>query len=146
MLTVLIYTVEWYFRRQFMDKHQHHEELINGLYEQLKPVLDNSQQAIYVYLDDIHKICNNKFATLLGYSSPEEWAKVTGSFPDVFVDQQSQEVLVSTYQKVMEQIIGSEIEVTWKTKSGDRVNTNLILVPIAYNGHLFALHFISKHG
>jgi len=129
-----------------MDKHQHHEELINGLYEQLKPVLDNSQQAIYVYLDDIHKICNNKFATLLGYSSPEEWAKVTGSFPDVFVDQQSQEVLVSTYQKVMEQIIGSEIEVTWKTKSGDRVNTNLILVPIAYNGHLFALHFISKHG
>ena len=125
-----------------MDKHQHHEELINGLYEQLKPVLDNSQQAIYVYLDDIHKICNNKFATLLGYSSPEEWAKVTGSFPDVFVDQQSQEVLVSTYQKVMEQIIGSEIEVTWKTKSGDRVNTNLILVPIAYNGHLFALHFI----
>ena len=129
-----------------MDKHQHHEELINGLYEQLKPVLDNSQQAIYVYLDDIHKICNNKFATLLGYSSPEEWAKVTGSFPDVFVDQQSQEVLVSTYQKVMEQIIGSEIEVTWKTKSGDRVNTNLILVPIAYNGHLFALHFISKYG
>ena len=125
-----------------MDKHQHHEELINGLYEQLKPVLDNSQQAIYVYLDDIHKICNNKFATLLGYSSSEEWAKVTESFPDAFVDQQSQEVLVSTYQKAMEQIIGSEIDVTWKTKSGDRVNTNLIIVPIAYNGHLFALHFI----
>ena len=125
-----------------MDEHQHHEELIKGLYEQLKPVFDNSQQAIYVYLDDIHKICNNKFATLLGYSSSEEWAKVTESFPDAVVDQQSQEVLVSTYQKAMEQIIGSEIDVTWKTKSGDRVNTNLILVPIAYNGHLFALHFI----
>src|SRR3989344_8526614 len=129
-----------------MDKHQHHEELIKCLYEQLKPVFDNSQQAIYVYLDDIHKICNNKFATLLGYSSSEEWARVTGSFPDVFVDQQSQEVLVSTYQKAMEQIIGSEIDVTWKKKNGERVKTGLILVPIAYNGHLFALHFISKHG
>ena len=129
-----------------MDQHQHHEELIKGLYEQLKPVFDNSQQAIYVYLDDVHKICNSKFAELLGYSSSEEWAKVTESFPDTFVDEKSQEVLVSTYQKAMEQIIGSEIEVTWKKKNGERVKTGLILVPIAYNGHLFALHFISKHG
>ena len=125
-----------------MDKHQHHEELIKGLYEQLKPVFDNSQQAIYVYLDDIHKICNNKFATLLGYSSSEEWARVTGSFPDAFVDEKRKEVLVSKYHKAMEQIIGSEIEVIWKKKDGDRVTSDVILVPIAYNGHLFALHFI----
>ena len=55
---------------------QHHEELIKGISNQMGTILSSSEQAIYIYLDDIHKVCNKKFASLLGYSSPEEWAKV----------------------------------------------------------------------
>ena len=55
---------------------KHHEELVNGFYSQLKQIFDSSEQAIYLYLDDNHKVCNEKFATLLGYTSPEELAKV----------------------------------------------------------------------
>ena len=128
-----------------MDEHEHHEELIEGLYKQLKPILDSSDQAIYVYLDDIHKICNEKFATLLGYASPEEWAKVTESFPSAFVDEKSQELLVATYQKGIEKKVGSSIDITWQKKDGGKVETRVILVPIAHNGHLFALHFVSKY-
>ena len=50
----------------------HHEELIIGISTQMKNILDSSQQSIYIYLDDIHKVCNEKFATLLGYHSAEE--------------------------------------------------------------------------
>lgn len=127
-----------------MDEHQHHEELIEGVYKQLQPVLDSSDQSIYVYLDDKHKCCNKKFAALLGYSSPDEWAKVTEPFPNVFVDESSQEALVSTYQKAMERNVGSKIEITWKRHDGGKVKTSVILVPIAYDGHFFALHFISE--
>ena len=127
-----------------MDEHQHHEELIQGLYKQLKPILDSSDQAIYIYLDDIHKICNKKFSSLLGYASTKDWAKVTESFPDAFVDEKSQKTLVTTYQKAMEKMVASVVNITWKTKDGRRVTTNVILTPISYNGHLFAVHFISK--
>ena len=127
-----------------MDEHQHHEELIEGLYKQLKPILDSSDQAIYIYLDDIHKICNKKFSSLLGYASTKDWAKVTESFPDAFVDEKSQKTLVTTYQKAMEKMVASVVNITWKTKDGRRVTTNVILTPISYNGHLFAVHFISK--
>ena len=37
-----------------------HEELIAGISKQMKSILDSSQQAIYIYLDDIHKVCNEK--------------------------------------------------------------------------------------
>jgi len=39
-------------------------ELIEGVRHQLKDILESSKQAIYVYLDDTHKLCNQRFATL----------------------------------------------------------------------------------
>jgi PAS domain-containing protein len=120
----------------------HHEELIAGISKQMRSILESSQQAVYIYLDNIHKVCNAKFATLLGYRSPGEWAKVEDAFEE-FVDQSSQETLVAAYNKAMEKLIPSSIKVTWKKKSGGTVATSVMLVPIAFEDHLFALHFIS---
>jgi PAS domain-containing protein len=125
-----------------VTEQKHHEALISGISNQMKSILDSSQQAIYIYLDDIHKVCNRKFATLLGYHSPEEWAKVEDSFPE-FVDPASQEVLVNAYRQAMEKFIPANIKVTWRKKSGGTVATSVVLVPIAFDDHLFALHFIS---
>jgi len=57
-----------------MTGEEHHVELVQGISEQLKTILDKSEQAIYVYLDDTHKTCNKKFASLLGYNSVKQWA------------------------------------------------------------------------
>lgn len=119
-----------------------YEELIAGISSQMKNILDSSQQAIYIYLDDIHKVCNAKFATLMGYRSPEEWAKVENSFPE-FVDESSQDVLVNAYRQAMEKLIPANIKVTWKKKTGGTVATSVVMVPIEFDDHLFALHFIS---
>jgi PAS domain-containing protein len=125
-----------------MNEDQHHEELVRGISKQLKSILDSSQQAIYIYLDDIHKVCNGKFAALLGYKSPEEWARVEDTFT-TFVDRDSQQVLVNAYQQAMEKLIPLSIKVTWKKKTGGTVSTSVVMVPIAFDEHLFALHFIS---
>ena len=121
-----------------------HEELIKGVYEQQKDVFEGSKQAIYVYYDDNHKICNQRFASLLGYKSVEEWSAVNEPFPQAFVKDESQEVLVSAYRNAMEDKIGSDIEVSWKKKTGESIKTRVIMVPISYMGELVALHFISK--
>ena len=54
---------------------EHHEHLVKELANQLEHVFSHSPQASYLYLDDIHKICNQRFADMLGYSSAEEWVK-----------------------------------------------------------------------
>jgi len=124
-----------------VSEQTHHSEVLTHLYDQLKTVFENSEQSIYLYLDDMHKVCNQKFAELLGHDSPDEWAKIEDFME--FVDERSQHTLVSTYRNAMERVIGSTIEVTWKKKGGGTVDTKCILVPISYNGHLMALHFIS---
>lgn len=126
-----------------MTDHTHHEELLLELSEQLRPVLDGSNQAIYAYLDDTHKVCNQNFADLLGYASPAEWAAVTTSFPEVFVAQESRMTLIEAFQKAMQHKAASTTPITWLKKDGSTTNTEVILVPISFQGHLVALHFVT---
>ena len=128
-----------------MDKHEHHAELVNEFLADQEQIFNSSDQGIYAYLDDGCRVCNDKFATLLGYSSPEEWFEVNvqGSFPAIFVADKSQQVLVNAYQEAVEKMVGSTNKITWKKKSGETVDTTVILVPIIYKDHVLALHFVS---
>lgn len=124
--------------------HAHsHQDLLQELVTELQPVLQSSEQAIYIYLDDEQKACNGNFASLLGYDSPEEWAKTEGSFPDLFVDTESQDTLIDAFRKAMQEMTASTIKVRWKHTSGGTAETTVILVPISFKNHLFALHFVS---
>jgi PAS domain-containing protein len=125
------------------DHETHHKDLIQQGVDQLKDIFENSDQGIYLYFDDTHKACNQKFSDLLGYSSPEEWAGVDESFPQAFVAESSQQTLVDAYSEAMEKKIASQIQVTWKKKASGEVKTTVIIVPLAIDDHLLALHFIS---
>ena len=126
-----------------MTSEQHHEDLVSGFYNQLKEIFDSSEQAIYLYLDDNHKVCNKKFAKMQGYSTPEEWAKIENPL-EAGVDKSSQAAVVSAYRKAMEKLSASKIEVTLKKKTGETFDASIIMVPVAYQGHLFALHYINQ--
>ena len=122
---------------------KHHEEVVYGLFRQLEEILNSSEQAIYIYLDDIHRICNDRFASLLGYDSSEEWTKKE-DFADLVADSKSLQNLNSAYQDAILKKIGSTINVKWKKKSKDTVETTVIIVPISYEQHLLTLQFISE--
>ena len=126
-----------------MEQEQHHEELVKGISEQLKPVLEKSAQAVYIYLDDTHKVCNEKFASLLGYKSAEEWAKTDAPLADV--DQASQQAVISAYEKATEKFVASSLDIVVKNvKTNKLVKTRMIMAPMVYEGHVFAIHFLSK--
>lgn len=120
-----------------------HGDLLAGLAEHLQPLFEESKQGIYVYFDDEHKICNEKFASLLGYDSAEDWAGMEGPFPVLFVAEKSQDALIGAYQNAMQDMVASTTAITWTKKTGGTVETTVTLVPISFEGHLFALHFVA---
>ena len=126
-----------------MDKKSQHKELIDEAALQFEEIFNNSSQGMYIYLDDTHKICNEKFADILGYESLAEWSKNENSFTEIFVEENSAKELVGAYVDAMEKLIGSHINITWKKKNGENVKTDVILVPIPFEGHILALHFVS---
>lgn len=127
-----------------MDEHQHHEHLIKEVAEEYKDILENEKQGIYIYLDDTHKLCNVKLAEMLGYESPADWAAVVDNPIGTMVAKSSQKTLIDAFWSAREKSAGSTIEVNWNKKSGGEVKTTVILVPISFQGHIFALHFVSK--
>jgi hypothetical protein len=124
---------------------QHHEELVKGLYDQMKPILDKSEQPMFIYLDDNHKACNGKFAEMLRYKSPQDWADHQG-FLEIFVADKSRETLMNAYWNAMNKMIGSTIPLTWLTKDGSQIDSTMILVPMHSQGHMFSVHFVTSFG
>jgi len=126
-----------------METNEIHEKLIKDISEQQKLILDSSGQAIYIYLDDNHIVFNQKFAALLGYSSIKELDSLKGSFLSSFVSDKSHNTLVDAYQKAVNQMEGSTVEIFWKKKMGEEIRSTVILTPFEFEGHLLAIHFIS---
>jgi hypothetical protein len=126
-----------------LDEQQHHEQLIKGVTELLKPILDNSEQAVYIYLDDTHKACNRKLATMLGYKSAKEWADTDAPLADVV--EEDQPAVIEAYGKASEKLAASSLDVRVKNvTTGKVVKTRLVMAPISFQGHIFALHFLSR--
>jgi hypothetical protein len=119
---------------------QHHEELIKGVAREQKLLLDESAQALYIYFDDTHKVCNKKFADLLGYKSPREWAKMDAPLADVI--EKDQPKVVAAYGKAADKLIASKIEISMKNvKTGKIIKTGLVMAPVVFSGHVFVMNF-----
>ncbi|MEK6985056.1 MAG: hypothetical protein AABX89_01565 [Candidatus Thermoplasmatota archaeon] len=123
--------------------HNHdHAPVLAASNKLLQNLFATSEQAMYVYVDDANKACNELFAELLGYASPAAWAAVKTPFPSTFVAKESQDDLIGTYQDAMEHGAGGVTAIIWKRKDGKTVETDVILVPLEIEGHRVALHFV----
>lgn len=125
-----------------MTHDRHHEHLIEEITELFEPVLSKSSNAIYIYLDDTHKICNQKFADLLGYRSIKEW--VANETPLDDVDESDQNKVIEAYGAASRNYEASSLSVSLKTKNGSSINVDIIMTPFAYKNEVFVIHFISK--
>jgi len=119
----------------------HHEHLIQELADQLEPVLSKSPQAIYLYLDDEHKTCNQKFADMLGYKTIEEWEENETPLDDVLESDHNK--VIDAYMAASQEFQASTLTVALVKKDGDQINVNIIMTPVSYKDEVFALHFIS---
>src|SRR3989304_9133595 len=109
-----------------MAHNPHHEHLIIEVSKMLQPVLAKSTQAIYVYLYDEHKICNKKFADMLGYKTVEEW--VENLYPLDDIDKKDQKKAVQAYMNASEKFQATSLTGTWIKKNDKKITTNIIRI------------------
>jgi hypothetical protein len=122
---------------------QHHEELIKGITEEMKPILSKSDQAVFLYLDDEHKVCNKKYADLVGYKSAREWADAEAPLSDVV--EADQAGVIDAYMNASQKMVAGTLDVKLKNvKTGKVVKTRLVVAPVGHAGHVFTANFFTK--
>ena len=127
------------------DQDRQHEEWLTAIATQLAPILGNSRDGVYIYLDDRHKICNERLATLWMYGSAAEWAAAP-DFLESFVATHDDRVRVSeTYHRnVHQQLTAYRLRYEVRRKDGRRIRCEADTVPFALDGQLFAYTFVRE--
>ena len=126
-----------------MVEEHSHDELVGSIANQLEPILKKSEQGVYIYLDDVHKVCNDNFARMLGYESAKEWAITEAPLADVV--EEDQKAVVSAYQKAVDKFMAGDLNITMKNvKNNKKIKVKMIVVPMVFQGNVFAMHFLSQ--
>ena len=123
-----------------------HEVATKELAEHLRPLFESSPDGVYVWLDEEHWICNERFAELLGYASPDE-LNDTPHLLQRWVHEDDQQVFSWSYwNRVQTLSFPTTLRFRGKRKDGSEVLVETEMIPLTYGGHTFALHFARNVG
>ena len=127
-----------------MKQDQHpHEKILAAFSKEFKHIMHSSPQGVYMYIDDEHKVCNEKFAKMMGYKSAAEWAKLPTVLDDVVPS--DHERVIKAYTETVTKSVGNSLNMTVKNRfgRGKAKKVSVVMVPISVKGEICALHFVS---
>jgi PAS domain S-box-containing protein len=123
-----------------------HEVATKELAEHLGPLFDASPDGVYVWLDEEHWVCNQRFAELLGYDSPEE-LNDTPKFLQRMVHEEDQQHFSWNYwNRVQALAFPTTFRFRGTRKDGSAFQAETDMIPFTYGGHTFAYHFVRHVG
>lgn len=121
------------------------EVTVRELAEQFRPVMEGSPDGVYLWLDEAHKVCNERLADLFGYTV-EEWS-ATEPFLDNFVAEEDRKLYSWNYHN---RVAALAFPVTFRfrarRKDGSTFPAETDMVPVSYGGHTVAYHFVRQVG
>jgi len=120
-----------------------HGQVLGELLEQFMPIFSHSPDGVYLYMDDNHKVCNKRMADMFGLTV-EEWRKIP-NFLEGFVAEQDRKMFASNYG---DSVAAMKRPVSFRfhaiRKNGDAFLAETEMIPVSWNGHPIAYHFVRE--
>ncbi|MBS3076998.1 PAS domain S-box protein [Candidatus Pacearchaeota archaeon] len=120
-----------------------HTKILEELEARIKPLLDNSPDGIYFWLDETNMICNEKLASIFGYTIKEILSKTP--FLENLIAEDYREVFSLNYHH---HVANLSFPVTFRfngiNKSGKEFPAETDMIPFSWKNHAIAFHFVRK--
>lgn len=120
-----------------------HTDILKEIEEQFKPLLENSPDGIYFWLDETNMICNEKMARIFGYSVKELCKTIP--FLEKLVAEESRDLFSLNYHLHVAQLafpVTFRFKGIKKDKSIFSAETDM--VPFCWKNHVLAFHFVRE--
>ena len=122
-----------------------HEDVIPQLAEHLRPIFENSPDGVYIWLDETHWTCNERLASLFGYTVAE--LENSPSLLQRLVHDGDQGNLSWNYwNRVRELAFPVTFRFRGRHKDGTIFQAETDMIPLTYGGHTIAYHFMRRVG
>jgi len=122
-----------------------HGDVMQQVAEEYRPILESSPDGVYLWLDETHKVCNERLARMFGCSVPE-WSAAQ-PFLESFVAPEDRGMYSWNYQN---RVAALAFPVTFRfrarRKDGSTFAAETDMIPIAWQGHAVAYHFVRQIG
>ncbi len=122
-----------------------HDDVIPQLAEHLAPVFDSSPDGVYIWLDEEHWTCNERLASMFGYSVGE--LQNTPGFLQRLVHEEDQGTFSWNYWNRVQEVA---FPVTFRFRGvrndGAVFQAETDMIPLTYGGHVVAYHFVRRVG
>jgi PAS domain S-box-containing protein len=123
-----------------------HEVATKELAEHLRPLFESSPDGVYVWLDEEHWICNQRFAELLGYDSPDDLNDTPYLLQRWVHEEDQGQFSWSYWNRVQTLSFPTTIRFRGIRKDGSEVPVETEMIPLTFGGHTFAYHFVRNVG
>jgi PAS domain S-box-containing protein len=123
-----------------------HEVASKELAEHLQPLFDSSPDGMYVWLDEEHWVCNQRFADLLGYDSPDELNDTPNFLQGMVHEDDQQHFSWNYWNRVQALAFPTTFRFRGTRKDGSAFQAETDMIPFTYGGHTFAYHFVRNVG
>jgi len=118
-----------------------HDQVVPQLAAHLRPIFESSPDGVYVWLDETHWTCNERFAGLLGYLVDE--LENRPHFLQLFVHEDDQQMFASNYGNRVDALT---FPVTFRFRAlhrdGSVLQAETDMIPLTFGGHTIAYHFV----
>lgn len=122
---------------------EEHDQILREMEEQFGPLFDHSPIGVYLYVTDVHKICNERMTQMHGMTV-EEWRN-TPTFLNDFIAEEDRQMYASNYQH---HVAGLRHPVTFRfrglRKDGSTFAAETDMIPLCWHGHAVAYHFVRE--
>jgi PAS domain S-box-containing protein len=119
-----------------------HDVATKELAEHLGPIFDASPDGVYVWLDEEHWICNERFASLFGYEGPDALNN-TPLLLQRLVHEDDQQLFSWHYwNRVQAHAFPVTFRFRGMRKDGTTLQVETDMIPLSFGGHTFAYHFV----
>lgn len=126
-----------------MTGEHEHVKILREVGEQFRPMLDKSPEGIYVYIDEVHKICNERLARMFGLSVLE-WEDMEG-FVNRHVAEGDQDKVIETYHRhIHQELTSARLQARGVRKDGSTFAFEMDMIPFPWRGEMLALHFVRE--
>jgi PAS domain S-box-containing protein len=123
-----------------------HEVATKELAEHLRPIFESSPDGVYVWLDEEHWACSQRFAELLGYDSPDDLDDTPHLLQRWVHEDDQGQFSWSYWNRVQTMSFPTTIRFRGTRKDGSEALFETEMIPLAYGGHTFAYHFVRSVG
>ena len=122
---------------------EEHEQILREMEEQFGPLFESSPVGVYLYVNDVHKICNERMAQMHGMTV-EEWRN-RPTFLNDFIAEEDRQMYARNYQQ---HVAGLRHPVTFRfrglRKDGSIFAAETDMIPLCWHGHAVAYHFVRE--